>query len=83
MLTRETLKLPYIETSQLIFRTNQLTGFYIMSTVAFNMLINRLIVIDIAPLTVLFCNGSLFCNCPMFKDIKDSFSKKYLLVWCE
>ena len=37
--------------------------------------ITRLIVIDIAPLTV------LFCNCPLLKDI--SFNTKCFLVWCD
>ena len=36
-------------------------------------LITRLIVLNIAPLTV------LFCNCPLFKDI--NFNTKCLLVW--
>ena len=37
--------------------------------------ITRLTVIHIAPLTV------LFCNCPLLKEI--SFNTKYLLVWCD
>ena len=32
-------------------------------------LITRLIVIDIASLTVLSCNCLLFCNCPLLKDM--------------
>ena len=39
------------------------------------LIITRLIGIDIAPLTV------LFCNCPPLKDI--SFNTKCLLVWCD
>ena len=38
-------------------------------------IITGLIVIEIAPLTV------LFCNCPLFKDI--SFNAKCLLLWCD
>ena len=41
-------------------------------------IITRLIVISIAPLTELFCKCSLFCNCPLLKDI--SFNTKCLLV---
>ena len=51
-------------------------------------LITRLIVIDIAPLTVLFRNcrciviaRSLICNCPLLKDI--NINTKYLLVRCD
>ena len=50
-------------------------------------IITRFIVINIAPLTELFCNWRLFCNCPLddckyllFKNI--SFNTKCLLVWC-
>ena len=32
-------------------------------------LIIQLVVFDIAPLTVLFCNYQLFSNCPLLKDI--------------
>ena len=46
-----------------------------------NNLITRLIVIDIAPLTVLFYNYPLFCNYPLLKDI--SFNTKCLLVSCD
>ena len=38
-------------------------------------LITQLIVMVIAPLTV------LFCNCPLLKDI--SFNTECLLVWCD
>ena len=55
---------------------------YLIST-----LITRLIVIDIASLTVLFAIArcfvivrSLIYNCPLRKDI--SFNTKFLLVWC-
>ena len=41
-------------------------------------IITRLIVISIASLTELFCKCSLFCNCPLLKDI--SFNTKCLLV---
>ena len=49
-------------------------------------IITRFIVINIAPLTELFCNWRLFCNCPLddckyllFKNI--SFNTECLLVW--
>ena len=49
-------------------------------------MIARLIVIDTAPLTELFCNCPLFLNwpatnfnCPLLKDIR--FNTKCLLVW--
>ena len=40
-----------------------------------------LIVINIAPLTVLFCNCVMFYNCLLLKGI--SFNSKFLLVLCE
>ena len=46
-----------------------------------NSVITRLIVIDVAPLAVLFCICPAFCNCPLLKDI--SFNTKCLLVWCD
>ena len=46
------------------------------------MLITRLIVIGVAPLTVCFIIArSLICNCPLLKDI--SLNTKCLLVWCD
>ena len=47
----------------------------------YTILITRLIVIDIAPLAVLFCNWPLFCNWLLLKDI--TFNTKCLLVWCD
>ena len=48
-------------------------------------LMAQFVVIDIAPLTVLFCNHQLFaysliCNWPPLK--KNNFNPKCLLVWC-
>ena len=40
-----------------------------------------LIAINIAPLTVLFCNWVMFYNCLLLKGI--SFNTKFLLVLCE
>ena len=40
-----------------------------------------LIAINIAPLTVLFCNWVMFYNCLLLKGI--SFNTKFLLVSCE
>ena len=45
------------------------------------LVITRLIVINILPLTELFCNFPMFCNCPLLKDI--TFNTKCLLVWCD
>ena len=53
----------------------------IMWALSVTRVIIRLIVIDIAPITVLLGNCRLFCNYLLLKDI--SFSRKSLLVWCD
>ena len=44
-------------------------------------MITLLIVIDLTPLTVIYCNCPLCCNCPLLRDI--SFNTNCLLVWCD
>ena len=44
-------------------------------------IITSLIVVDIAPLTVLFCNCPLICICPLLNDI--SFNTKCLFFWSD
>ena len=46
----------------------------INQVLAITHVITRLIVIDIASLSVLFCNCRLFCNCPLLKDISFNIS---------
>ena len=46
-----------------------------------SLIITRLIVINTALLTRLFCKCSLICNCSLLKGI--SFNAKCLLVWCD
>ena len=55
----------------------------INQVLAITHIITRLIVIDIASLTVLFCNCRLFCNCPLLKDISFNISIQVFadLVW--
>ena len=43
--------------------------------------ITQLIVINIAPLTVLFCNCELICNCPLLKNISFNFKFFVGLKW--
>ena len=44
---------------------NDVTVTHETPAIKITLIITRLVVIDIAPLTVLFCNCSLFCNCPL------------------
>ena len=55
----------------------------INQVLAITHVITRLIVIDIASLSVLFCNCRLFCNCPLLKDISFNISILVFvdLVW--
>ena len=46
-----------------------------------SLITTRLIVINIALSTGLFCKCSLICNCSFLKGI--SFNTKCLLVWCD
>ena len=44
---------------------NDVTVTHLTPAIKITLMITRLIVIYIAPLTVLFCNCPLFCICPL------------------